>query len=64
MKSCHGLIKYTIEAFTIDDDHKGHESRGEKEILLLVPNLDLVGVVWHNSTIHFFCLNFLDIAAS
>nr|XP_046913987.1 arrestin domain-containing protein 3-like [Dermatophagoides farinae]XP_046913988.1 arrestin domain-containing protein 3-like [Dermatophagoides farinae] len=41
MKSCHGLIKYTIEAFTIDDDHKGHESRGEKEILLLVPNLDL-----------------------
>ena len=41
MKSCNGLSKYTIEAFTVDD-HNGHESRGEKEIILLVPNVDLM----------------------
>ncbi|OTF74907.1 hypothetical protein BLA29_001711 [Euroglyphus maynei] len=44
MKSCHGLIKYTVEAFTIDD-LDGHESRGEKEIILLVPDLDLVSIL-------------------
>ncbi|KAI7684866.1 hypothetical protein SSS_07583 [Sarcoptes scabiei] len=37
MKSPNGLIKYTIEAFTVNDDENLNENRGEKEIILLAP---------------------------
>nr|XP_027196270.1 arrestin domain-containing protein 3-like isoform X2 [Dermatophagoides pteronyssinus] len=55
MKSCNGLSKYTIEAFTVDD-HNGHESRGEKEIILLVPNVDLMRQIERKVT-HTFITN-------
>lgn len=41
MKGTNGLIKYTIEAYTIDEETL-NESRGEKEIILLMPLFDLV----------------------
>lgn len=44
MKSPNGLIKYTIEAFTVNDDENLNENRGEKEIILLAPLHDSVRV--------------------
>lgn len=44
MKGTNGLIKYTIEAYTIDEETL-NESRGEKEIILLMPLFDLVFVI-------------------